>query len=157
MVPSDHVGMTTYETSVGGDSRVDIIRILVLVEAAIASVMVIEALAAIAFSGPAAAPLVLAAVIAAAGTLWLVQGIGRRSKRARKFAIWLQVGILIVAALDLLLAILLAQRSLELVPTLTRVVLPLTVFRLLRKPDVRAEFGARQSRRTRKRSAEVSS
>jgi len=78
MVPSDHVGMTTYETSVWGDSRVDIIRILVLVEAAIASVMVIEALAAIAFSGPAAAPLVLAAVIAAAGTLWLVQGIGRR-------------------------------------------------------------------------------
>ena len=157
MVPSDHVRMTTYETPIWGDSRVDIIRILVLIEAAIASVMAIEALAAIAFSGPAAAPLVVAAVLAAAATLWLVRGIGRRSKRARKVAIWLQVGILIVAALDLLLAILLAQRGLELVPTLTRVVLPVTVFRLLRKPDVRAEFGARQSRRARKSTAEVSS
>lgn len=149
--------MTTYEIPAWGESRVDIIRILVLVEAAITSVMAIEGLAAIAFGGPVAAPIALFGFLTAAGTLWLVRGIGRRSKKARKVAIWLQVGILIVAAVDLLLAIFLAQRGLELVPTLTRVVLPVTVFRLLRKPDVRAEFGTRQSRRTRKRLAKVSS
>lgn len=149
--------MTTYETADWGDSRVDVIRVLVLVEAAIASVMVLEALAAIAFAGPAAAPIVVAALLAAGITLWLVRGIGRRSKKARKVALWLQIGILVFAAVDVALAIVIAQRGLELVPILTRLVLPITVFRLLRKPDVRAEFGVKQSRRARQRAAKVSS
>ena len=34
--------MTTYETPAWGESRVDVVRILVLVEAAVASVMAIE-------------------------------------------------------------------------------------------------------------------
>ncbi len=149
--------MTTYEQAEIGDSRVDIIRILVLVEAGIALVMALEALAALAFSGPLAAPVVVAAGLAAMGTLWLVRGIGRRSRRARKITLWLQVGILFFAALDLALAVAIAQRGLEMVPFLTRVVLPITVFRLLRKPDVRAEFGAKQSRKTRRRAARVAS
>ena len=149
--------MTTHQTAAWGDSRVDTIQILVLIEAAIASVMAIEALAAVAFGGPAAAPIVVAALVAAGATLWMVRGIGRRSKKARKMAIWLQVGILVFAALDLVLAIIVAQRSLELVPLLTRVVLPVGVFTMLRKPEVRTEFGARQSRRTRRRIAKVTS
>lgn len=147
--------MTTYESTAIGDSRIDVIRILVLVEAGIATVMALEALAALAFGGPLAAPVVIAAGLAAFGMFLLVRGIGRRSKRARRVALWLQVGIVFVAFLDLLLAIFVAQRGLEMVPVLTRIVLPITIFRLLRKPDVRAEFGAKQSRRARRRAAEL--
>ena len=135
--------------------RIEVIRILVLVEAAIAVVMSVEALGAVAFGGPAGAPIAVIAALAAIATLWLVRGIRRRRRRARRLALWLQGGIVFFALVDLALAILVAQRGLELVPTLTRLVLPIAIFRLLRKPDVRTEFGARQGRRVRRRAAEV--
>lgn len=137
------------------EGRIEVIRILVLVEAAIAVVMSVETLAALAFGGPAAAPLVFVAATAAIGTLWLVRGICRRSRRARRLAIWLQSGIVLVAVIDMALAVIVAQRGLELVPTLTRLVLPIAIFRLLRKSEVRTEFGVRQSRRIRRRAVEV--
>lgn len=129
------------------------IRLLLLVEAAIAVVMSLEGGVALLFGGPAAAPVAVLALLAPVGVFWLMRGMRRRSRAARRLALWLQVAILFIAAIDLSLAVILAQRGLELVPTLTRVVLPVAIFRLLRKPDVRAEFGVRPSRRQRRRLA----
>lgn len=81
MALNDVVVMTTYDTRDWGDSRVDVIRLLVLVEAAIASTMAIEGFAAIAFSGPAAAPIALFGAFAAAGTFWLAKGMGAAPRK----------------------------------------------------------------------------
>ena len=63
------------------EDRIEVIRILVFVEAAIAAVMAVEALGAVAFGGPAGIPLVIVSVLTAAGTLWLVRGIRLRSRK----------------------------------------------------------------------------
>ena len=83
--------------------------------------------------------------------LALLIGIRRRWRRARTVTVSLQVLWLVGATLDLLLAAFLARRGLELVPTLTRIVLPFALFRIMRKPQVREAFGARPSRRNRRK------
>ena len=131
--------------------RIELIRVLILVEAAIAVVMVLESLGAIAFGGPLGAPVTVVAVLLAVLTLFLVRGIRRRSRWARRGALWLQYGILTLAAVDVALAAALARRGLELMPTLTRIVLPIMIIVQLRRVDVRTAFNARLSRRQRRR------
>lgn len=135
------------------DSLVDVIRVLLLVEAGIAVVMSIEALFSLAFAGPAAVPIAVLGLVGATTAFILVRGVGRRSRVARKVTLWLQAGILLVALIDSGLAIVVAQRGLELVPTLTRVVLPISIFVLLRRDPVRREFGlmTRVDKKARKR------
>lgn len=139
------------------DSLVDVIRVLLLVEAGIAVVMSIEALFAVAFAGPAAVPIAVLGIAGAVTTLLLARGIARRSRRARKLALWLQAGIVTVALVDTALAIVIAQRGLELVPTLTRIVLPVSIFTLLRRDPVRREFGVmtRRDKKARKQELKV--
>jgi hypothetical protein len=62
--------------------------------------------------------------------------------------LWIEVTVMVLAAIDLLLSVLLAHRPLELVPTMTRIAIPYAVFRLLRKPASRAEFGITQELET---------
>ena len=125
------------------ESLVDIIRVLLLVEAGIAVVMALEGLAAILFAGPLGAATAVLGVAGAILMLLLTRGVGRRSRLARKLTLWIQAGIVLVALIDLVLAVVIAQRGLELVPLLTRVALPISIFVLLRRDPVREEFGVR--------------
>ncbi|MEE8498661.1 MAG: hypothetical protein V3S62_09005 [Acidimicrobiia bacterium] len=124
---------------------VDVVRILVLIQAAIATVTLIEVGVWAAFGSPLG-PIVLLNLAFATGLLYLTSGIRKRSRRARKTLLWIEVTVIVFAVIDLIISLLLAQRPLELVPLMTRFALPFAVFRMLRKPNVRAEFGIETTR-----------
>ena len=120
------------------DSLIEIVRILVFVQAVIAIVTAVESLLVGTLMGSPTPGVVTG--IAAMLTIVLYVGLGRRSPRSRKWLVRFQVGWIIFGTIDLLLAVFLANRSLAMVPMLTRFVLPYAIFRILRKPHVRAEF-----------------
>jgi hypothetical protein len=123
------------------DTRVDVVRILLLVQGGIAVTSTIEVFLVGAFTGFFIAPLMALTLTAAIVTLWASHGVRLRSRRARKVTFWAEGAIVVFAIFDLLLAIFLARRGLALVPTVTRIVLPIAIMRTLRRPQVRAEFG----------------
>lgn len=120
------------------DSLFELVRVLVFVQVVIALISAIEASIVGVFMGAPGVAVVTgtAAILTAA----FYVGLGRRSPRSRKWLIRFQVGWMAIATVDLLLAVFLAGRGLELVPLLTRIVLPYAIFRILRKPVVHAEF-----------------
>jgi len=119
---------------------VDVAWVLVLIQASIAVVSLVEVLV-VGATGSPLGPIILINLALAVGLLMLTRGVGRRSRRARKALLWIEVIVIVLAVIDLLLSLLLAHRPLELVPVMTRLALPFAVFRLLRKPASRAEFG----------------
>ena len=152
MVVVERIGMETTYTSPQMDTSVlGVIRTLLLIQGGIALMSTLEALLAAATFGPLAAPVVVLTGGAAFLTLMAARGVVRRSARARKTAIWLEGFVLVFAVVDFFLAIVLAKRGLELVPVLTRVVLPIVIIRLLRRRNVRAEFGLGPTRSQRRR------
>jgi len=152
MVVVERNGMETAYTSPQMDTSVlGVIRTLLLIQGGIAVMSTLETLLAAAAFGPLLAPIVVLTSGAAFLTLMAARGIVRRSARARKTAIWLEGFVLAFAVVDFLLAILLAKRGLELVPVLTRIVLPVVIIRLLRRRQVRAEFGLGPTRRQRRK------
>ena len=128
-------------TDAPGDTRVDVVRILLLIQGGIAVTSTIEVFLVGAFTGFFIAPLMLLTLTAAIVTLWASRGVRLRSRRARKVTFWAEGTILVFALIDLLLAIFLARRGLALVPTVTRIVLPIAIMRTLRRPHVKEEFG----------------
>jgi len=122
------------------------VRILLLIQGGIAVLSTVEVAVAGMALGPAVAPLVLLNLVAAVLTLFAARGVAGRSRPARRLAITLEWAVLVFAVLDLLLAIFLANRGLELVPVLTRLVLPIAVIHTLRRRQVRTEFGLGPSR-----------
>lgn len=138
------------------DSLIEVARILTLILGVIAVVSALE----ISVVGLTGLFLVGPAMLLAAGWAMLLllaaRGIGRRSRRARKIALTAMLAMVVWALLDMALAIFLARRGLEIVPLLTRIVIPVAVWRILRRPWVRAEFGAKQSRRYRRKAARAS-
>lgn len=124
----------------GDGSSIEIIRMLVLIQGAIALTSTLEVAAASALSGFATLPLVAVNLAAAMLALWLAAALARHSRFARRTTILVQLSILLIAGIDLLLSLFLADQPLELVPTLTRIVLPITVIRMLRGPVVKAYF-----------------
>jgi ABC-type spermidine/putrescine transport system permease subunit II len=119
---------------------VDATYILVLVQGAIAVVSLIEIGVMTAAGGPLIITMLVHLVYAVV-MLAAARGLRRRSRRARKTVLWLEWVVIALALIDVVLALLLAHRMLELVPTLTRLVLPHAVIRLLRRPVSREEFG----------------
>ena len=147
MAVDDGYGMETTHPAPAMDTSVlGVVRILLLIQGGIAVLSTLE-VAIAGLAGPAVAPLVLLNVLAAILTLVAARGVARRSRRSRRLAISLEWIVLAFAVLDLALALFLAKRSLELVPVLTRFVLPLAVVRMLRRRDIRAEFGLGPTRR----------
>jgi len=145
------------DTTLTDGGTIAVVRILLLIQGAIAAVALIEA---VVFGVAFGAPLSAVVLLTGAGailTLWFAAAVVRRSRRARKLTLGLQGLWLGSAAIDLLLAVLLTQRGLELVPLLTRVVLPLTIIALLQQRDTRAWFGVTSRRERRLIAAEVSS
>lgn len=152
MAVDDGYGMETTHPAPAMDTSVlGVVRVLLLVQGGIAVLSTLEVAIAVFAVGPAVAPLVLLNVLAAILTLVAARGVARRSRRSRRLAISLEWIVLIFAVLDLALALFLAKRSLELVPVLTRLVLPLAVVRMLRRRDIRAEFGLGPTRRQRRK------
>lgn len=136
--------LTTMKDS--SETLVDIAGLLVFVQGAIAVTMTFEAAVGGLLAGPAVIFVVIPTLIAAVLTLWLARAVRRRSRRGRRMVITVEVVVILLATVDLLLAILLARRSLEPVPILTRFVLPIAVIRLLRRPSSRIEFGLKPRR-----------
>ena len=140
MLVTDPGAMSKKRHPRNDDSLLEIVRILVFVQLAIAIVTAIESMLFGAFSG-SAGPALLTLGAAGLTTVFYI-GLGRRSPRARRWLIRFQVGWIAFASIDLLLAIFLAGRVLAPIPLLTRIVLPYAIFRMLRKPAVQAEFWA---------------
>ena len=132
------------------DELIDLAAILVFVQGLVAFVAAIEiGIVTAAMGGITVASFALTG-LAAIVTLALPRGLRRRSRRARKTVVVLQVLWLFSATVDLLLALFLARRGLEPVPTITRIIIPIVVFRILRRPQVRPVFGVKPSRRERR-------
>ena len=126
------------------DGIVDVIRVLVLLQGAFALLVVVEIVFWALFAGTVGAlgPSLLLTVAAAAGSFCLAAGLRRHSRLARRLAFFVDGGILLFALVDLALAVFLAHRPLDLVPTITRLAMPAAVLVLLRRRSVRAVFGA---------------
>lgn len=130
--------MATTVTTRPQRTTVDVVRLLLLLQSAIAVTTLIEAVVfGTAFGAPTAA---LPTAFYAGSLLVLTARIGRRGRWARRAALALEVLVVVWALIDLGLSVALTQRSLELVPVLTRIVLPVAIFRMLRRPHARAEF-----------------
>jgi hypothetical protein len=115
----------------------DLIRVLLLVQAAVLLASAVETSLATVFFSPAAAFTVLLTAVAAAVVLSARQRLGAgaapRQRRARRLALVVQVVVLVHALVDLAIALLVEQRVLGPVPTLTWMVLPFALLVLLRR------------------------
>jgi hypothetical protein len=118
---------------------VDLARVLVLLQGAFAVLSTVELGVWAIFGGIGTlAPSFALTAAAAVATLSLAAGLGRRARRSRRLVLWVEGAVLFAAAADLVLALLLAHRPLELVPMLTRVALPIAVIVLMRRPVAKA-------------------
>lgn len=123
---------------------IEVVQVLVLLQAGFALLSTLEA----AFFGldmgtlPLLVPTLAVTGAAALAALVLVAGLGRRSSRARLLLVLGEVLVVLVALVDLALAFFLAGTVLDLVPMLTRFVLPVSVIVLLRKRRPRREPAA---------------
>ena len=108
---------------------------LLLLQAGFAVLSLLEAAAiGVTVSGlPLLLPTLVLTGGVAIGTLVLVSRLSRRSARARRLAVAGEVLIVLGALIDLTLALGMAGRTLELMPALTRLGLPIAVVVLLRK------------------------
>jgi len=119
---------------------VDVAAVLVGMQAAIAVVSALEALAAATFLGGAATgPVALSAGVAI-GLATIAMGLGRRAHWARRATLVVEVAVLAVALLNIVALPLLTGGHAALVSILTHIALPIAVIALLRRPPVRAAF-----------------
>ena len=128
------------ETNHSDEGPVAVASLLLFVQGAIAVALSAEAVgAAIIFGGVP----VLGAILTVAGatlTLALVARLRKRRRSTRRWIMGLQIGWITLGVIDLLLALLLAGRGLTPAGVLVRMVLPATIFWLLRRPAARTEF-----------------
>ncbi len=123
-----------------GAGLVDIARVLVLLQGAFLSMTTLEVLLWALFGVPSVGPSLLVTGAFALGILLLAAGLGRRVRVARRAAIVVEALVLLWAAVDLALAVLMAHRWLGLVATITRIGMPVAVIVLLRRPSSRLAF-----------------
>lgn len=128
-----------------------IVRILLLLQGAIGLASFIEVTIAGAAQGIPLLPIMALTGGSATLTLWLAARVGRRGRKTRRTIVILQYLWLFGATVDLLLSVAMTQRILELVPTLTRIVVPIALIRMLGKPQARLLFGVPPSRRQRRK------
>ncbi|MCL1595286.1 MAG: hypothetical protein M3132_13130 [Actinomycetia bacterium] len=133
----------------GIDGPVAVTWLLLFVQGAIAVALSAEALGATIIFGGLPLLGALLSVAATTFTLVLVARIPKRRPSTRKWIMRLQVGWITMGLLDLALALGLAGRGLTPVGFLVRIVLPVSIFWLLRRPAARSEFGV--TKKTRKK------
>lgn len=138
---------TSTATSTRGSEPGDLVDIAVVVVALQAAVLAASTLEGLVFAlgfGPAAMGGALLGGLALGATLLVALGLHRRSRRARTIALLAEGAIVVVAVIDLLLALVLAGAALVPVAILTRLAAPLAVVALLRRKDVRGLFAPNQ-------------
>jgi hypothetical protein len=124
------------------DDLVEVVRVLVLMQGAVLVATTIEAsLFGLAF-GSATGPAVLLTAGAALLTLATARGLGRRRRWARRVTIVAESGVLAGGLLELGLSMLVSGTSFGIVPTLTRLVVPIFAIVALREPAARVSFGS---------------
>jgi len=114
--------------------------VLLFVQGALAVTLAVEAVGSAVIFGGASAISALLTVAGAVVTLTLVSKLRRRRRFARRWVMSLQIGWVVFALVDLVLALALAGRGLTPAGFLVRIVLPAAIFWLLRRPAVRAAF-----------------
>ena len=132
-------------------SYLTVLRILLLIQGGIGVASFLEVLVAGASQGTVLVPILAFTGGGAAASLWLAARLPRLGRKARRAVLVVQYLWLAMALIDLLLSLFMTQRFLELVPTLTRIVLPLALIRSLRSSRSRLLFGVPPSRRARRK------
>lgn len=121
-----------------GEGLIEVVVVLVGLQAAIGFTGVVEALVFASFFGSSAmAGAALTALAAVAAAVCAI-ALGRRAGWARRPTMVAEAAVLALALLDVLLAPLLLGAEVALVSVLARIVLPAVVIGLLRRPSVRA-------------------
>jgi hypothetical protein len=134
----DRLGM--HDISSTHDGPVEVAALLLFVQGAIAVALAFEAVGAAIIFGGASGISALLTVVGAVATLVLVARLRKRRASTRRWVMALQVGWVVLATVDLGLALALAGRGLTPTGFLVRMVLPGAIFWLLRRPAARAEF-----------------
>lgn len=128
------------DTTISNDGPLHVAVLLLFVQGALAVTLAVEAVGSAIIFGGASAISALLSVVGAALTLVLVSKLRRQRRSARRWVMFLQVGWTLFALVDLGLALAIAGRGLTPVGFLVRIVLPVSIFWLLRRPAVRAAF-----------------
>lgn len=140
VTPYDRVMTSQTQIRTADDSVINVVRILVLIQGGIAFVSTLEVGFVTALTGGVTIVPLVATALAALITLQLSRGLRRGSPRARKYTIKIEKLIVSIAVIELLLTLFLARSLPGPVPFLTRLVLPITVIRLLRQPTALRVF-----------------
>ncbi len=123
---------------------IPVVVAVVLVQAGIALLALIEVILVSAFGfGQPGLPL-LATLAGAVTMLYLARAVRRRRPRARRLLLAAEVLMITIGVASTGLALLMTGRPIELVPAMTHFVMPVAVIWLLRRPEVRAEFPRRR-------------
>lgn len=109
-------------------------RLLVLLQAALLSAIVIESLVASSLLGPTGLTAAALTGLAALVTLATAIGLGQRRRLARRWALVAEAGVIALGVIDVVLALVLAG-DVPLMLLATRVALPLAVIALLWRPS----------------------
>ncbi len=109
-------------------------RLLVLLQAALLSAIVIESLVASSLLGPTGLTAAALTGLAALVTLATAIGLGQRRRLARRWALVAEAGVIALGVIDVVLALVLAG-DMPLMLLATRVALPLAVIALLWRPS----------------------
>jgi hypothetical protein len=120
-------------TTTGPGDLADVLRVLLLLQAALFLVLAIEALVFGGLFGPTALGGAALSLAVALGLLAARARLERLGRRGRRLLLGLQGVLLAGAVLDTLLAYLMADQLLGLVPALTRGVLPVAIVVLVRQ------------------------
>lgn len=132
-----------------------VVRVLLVLQGAIGLASLLEVTIAGATQGVVLFPIMALTGGSAFMTLWLAGRIQNRGRKTRKAVVVLQYLWLFGATLDLLLSLFMTQRFLEPVPTLTRVVVPIALIRMLRSPRSHQLFALPPSRRQRRKARKL--
>lgn len=126
--------MTTRTTT-----QTDVAATLVFMQGAVAVLSTVEA-AVVAAVGLAPPTNLMLTAATAALYLFLARKLRTRSSKARRATLVVEGLMVTWALIDLALALFIAHTGLGLVATITRLVLPIAVFRVLRRPAPKQEF-----------------
>ncbi|GMQ98051.1 MAG: hypothetical protein BMS9Abin17_0556 [Acidimicrobiia bacterium] len=138
MLLADIWGMNDLKHADEGPIQVAVL--LLFMQGALAVTLAVEAVGSAIIFGGASAISALLSIAGAVVTLMLVSKLRRRRRSARRWVMSLQIGWVVFALVDLGLALALAGRGLTPVGFLVRIVLPVSIFWLLRRPAVRTAF-----------------
>lgn len=127
------------DTSSRRSTLVDVAATLVFMQGALGVMSIVESGVAMAAGFAPPTNLLLTAMLTIV-LFALARGLRRRSSRSRTWTLRIEALLVIWATVDLAIALFLTQSGLGLVATVTRLIVPIAVFRMLRRPAVRIEF-----------------